>query len=77
MTDQRFQQIEILVEDAGRCFDPTTGSFEPLDGAEEDDGADCDFDVASFLGLLGITEDECGEYVQRKMHDYNDSFPEA
>ncbi len=77
MTDERFRQIETLIEDAGRCFDPETGMFEPLDEADEDEGGGSDFDPTSFLGLLGITETECAEYVQRKMRDYDDSFREA
>lgn len=77
MTDERFQQIENLIEDAGRCFDPATGLFEPLDVADEDENVGSDFDPRSFLGLLGITEDECAEYVQRKMHDYDNSFRKA
>ncbi len=77
MTDDRFQQIENLIEGAGRCFDPATGMFEPLDESEEEEGVDLDFDLTTFLGLVGVTADECVEYVQRKMHDYNDWFREA
>lgn len=77
MTDERFRQIENLIEDAGRCFDPETGLFEPLDESAEDEGVGLDFDSTSFFGLLGITEDECAEYVQRKIHEYDDSFREA
>lgn len=29
MTEERFQQIERLVEAGGRYFDPVTGLFEP------------------------------------------------
>jgi hypothetical protein len=74
MTDERLQQIERLVEDAGRCFDPATGLFEPLDGAAEEEEVDTSLDPQSFLGLLGMSEDECAEYVQRKLHDYDESF---
>lgn len=74
MTDERFRQIEKLIEDAGRCFDPETGLFEPLDDTDEDEGVGSALDPRSFLGLLGITEDECAEYVQRQMRDYDDSF---
>lgn len=74
MTDDRFLQIEQLIEDAGRAFDPVTGLFESV-GDEEDIGTD--LDPQSFLGLLGITEDECAEYVQRKMHDYEQSLRNA
>ena len=77
MTDDRFQQIENLVENAGRCFDPATGLFEPLDDPDEDDGTDLDFDLTTFLGLLGVTADECAEYVQRKIHDYDDIYRDA
>lgn len=28
-------------------------------------------------GMPGITADECAEYVQRKMHDYDDAFRKA
>lgn len=77
MTDDRFRQIENLIEDAGRCFDPVTGLFEPVDEPEDDEGIDADFDLTSFLGMLGITADECAEFVQRKLRDYDDSFREA
>lgn len=77
MTDERFQQIKDLIEDAGRCFDPETGLFEPLDDSGEDEGVGLDFDPTSFLGLLGITEEECGEHVQRKIHEYDDSSRKA
>lgn len=77
MTNERFRQIENLIEDAGRCFDPETGLFEPLDEFDEDEGVGSDFDPNPFLGLLGITEDECAEYVQRKIREYDDSFREA
>lgn len=80
MTEERFQQIERLIEDAGRCFDPVTGLFESV-GEEEDVtpdiASDLDLDPAAFLGLLGITENECAEYVQRKTHDYDESFRNA
>lgn len=74
MTDERFQQIERLVEDAGRCFDPATGMFESM-GDEEDIAMD--LEPVTFLGLLGITEDECAEYVQRKTAEYDESFRNA
>jgi hypothetical protein len=74
MNEERFQQIERLIEDAGRCFDPATGLFESI-GDEED--ITTDLEPRTFLGLLGITEDECAEYVQRKTHDYDDSFRNA
>jgi hypothetical protein len=75
MTEQRFQQIESLIEDAGRCFDPVTGLFEPVDEpGDEEEGPDSGFDLAGFLGTLGITADECAEYVQRKLHDYDEAF---
>ena len=77
MTDERFQQIENLIENAGRCYDPATGLFEPLDESDEDEGSDLDFDLTPFLGLLGVTVDECAEYVQRKRHEYDESFREA
>lgn len=77
MTDARLEEIEKLIEDAGRCFDPATGLFEPIDEVDMDGETDTDFDLASFLGLLGISQDECAEYVQRKMHDSNESFPET
>jgi hypothetical protein len=75
MTDARFQEIEKLIEDSGRCFDPVTGLFESV-GEEEEDIA-MDLEPHSFLGLLGITEEECAEYVQRKMHEYDESFRNA
>lgn len=73
MTDARYDEIERLIEDAGRCFDPVTGFFESL---EEEDIA-TDLDPQSFLGMLGIREDECAEYVLRKMRDYDTSPPDA
>jgi len=75
MTDERFQQIERLIEEAGRCFDPATGLFEALGDDEEDVASD--LEPAAFLGLLGITQAECAEYVQRKTHDYDESFRNA
>lgn len=74
MTDERFQQIERLIEDAGRCFDPATSVFEPL---EEDEDVETDLDPKAFMGLLGITEDECAEYVQRRMQEYEREFRNA
>lgn len=74
MTDERFQEIERLIEDAGRCFDPVTSVFEPL---EEDEDVETDLDPKAFMGLLGITEDECAEYVQRRMHEYEREFRNA
>ncbi len=75
MTETRFQEIERLIEDTGRCFDPVTGVFESVADDEED--CDHDLDTNSFLGVLGITEDECAEYVQRKMREYGDSLRDA
>lgn len=66
MDDTRFQEIERLIEDSGRFFDRVTGSFEPMDDAGEPDAIDSAFDAESFLAALGITQDECAEYVQRK-----------
>lgn len=74
MTEIRFQEIETLIEDSGRCFDPATGQFESM--GEEDD-VETDLEPKSFLGLLGITEEECGEYVQRKIAEYEESFRNA
>ena len=73
MTDERFQQIELLIADAGRHFDPVTGIFDALEGDDDEDIAS-DLSPADFLGLLGITQAECAEYVQRKAHDYDESF---
>lgn len=77
MTDDRFQEIEKLIEDADRCFDPVTGLFESISGAEEDPDVDADLDPPSFLGALGITAEECAEYVQRKMREYDEAFRDA
>lgn len=78
MTEQRFRQIENLIEDAGRCFDPVTGQFEPVDEPGDDqEGPDAGFDIVGFLATLGITADECAEYVQRRLHDYDESFRRA
>lgn len=74
MTDERFQQIERLIEDAGRIFDPVSGVFESI-GDEEDIALD--MEPIAFLGLLGISEDECAEYVQQKTRDYDESFRNA
>ena len=76
MTDERLQQIELLIEDAGRRFDPVTGMFDALEGDDDEDLAS-DLETATFLGLLGITQAECAEYVQRKTHDYDESFRNA
>lgn len=75
MTDERFQQIELLIEDSGRCFDPVTGLFEAV--GDDDEDVASDLEPAAFLGLLGITQAECAEYVQRKTHDYDGSFRNA
>lgn len=74
MTEERFQQIERLVEAGGRCFDPATGLFEPM-GAEEDITAD--LEPWAFLALLGIDEDESAEYVERKTRSRDGSFRNA
>lgn len=76
MTDERFQQIELLIEDAGRRFDPVTGMFDALEADDDEDLAP-DLEPATFLGLLGITQAECAEYVHRKTHDYDESFRNA
>ena len=75
MTDERFQQIERLIEAAGRRFDPATGLFEAAGDDEEDIAMD--LDPSTFLGLLGITEDECADYVRRKRHADDESFRNA
>jgi hypothetical protein len=75
MTDARFREIESLIEEAGRCFDPFTGQFEPLDGDDED--TDRDLEPQAFLAVLGITADECAEYVQLKMQEYQDRVSDA
>ncbi len=77
MTDARFQEVEKLIEDADRCFDPVTGLFESISGAEEESEVDADLDLPSFLGALGITEEECAEYVQRKLREYDEAFRDA
>lgn len=74
MTEERFQRIERLIADAGRCFYPLTSRFEAV--SDEEDFA-TDLEPAVFLDLLGITEDECTEYVQRKQRDLDESFPDA
>lgn len=75
MTDERFQHIDRLIEEAGRRFDPATGLFEAIGDDEEDIAMD--LDPLAFLGLLGITEEECAQYVQRKTHDHDESFRNA
>lgn len=74
MTDARFNEIERLVEEAGRVFDPATGRLEDVAG---DDEEDLDLDPNSFLATLGISVVECAEYVQRKMRDYDESFRDS
>lgn len=76
LTDRRFAEIDRLVEDAGRCFDPLTGRFESLAGDDEE-GCDLDLDAAAFLATLGIREEECAEYVARKLRDYEDAYRDA
>ena len=71
MTTARFQEIDSLIEESGRLFDPETGFFEPVDAS--DDESDNDLDTPSFLATLGITADECAEYVQRKLREYEDA----
>lgn len=73
MIDTRFQEIEALIEDAGRCFDPVTGRFESMDEVD----IDMDLDTDTFLSLLGVTQDECAEYVQRKLQEYDDAARNA
>ena len=78
MFEQRVEEIDRLVEDAGRCFDPVTGRFESLaddDGDEE--GCDLDLDPPSFLAALGITAEECAAYVAHKLRDYDRAFRNA
>jgi hypothetical protein len=75
MTDERFQEIEALIEDSGRVFSPDAGTFEAVD--TPDDETDSDLDSPSFLAALGITAEECAEYVQRKIHEYDDEFRNA
>jgi hypothetical protein len=75
MNDARFLEIERLIEDAGRCLDPVTGTFEPVDEEEED--TDTDLDLPSFLMTLGITTEECAWYVQRKLHEYDEASRNA
>ena len=77
MHDERFAEIERLVEDAGRCYDPVTGLFESLTGDDDEDGTDTDLDPAAFLAALGITAEECAAYVDRKLRDYDEAFRDA
>jgi hypothetical protein len=77
MTDHRFKEIETLIEDAGRVFAPDTGLMEDILGLDDDDGCDLDLDPAAFLSSLGISSEECAEYVQRKTQEYEDEFRDA
>lgn len=78
MLDQRLLEIDRLVEDAGRCFDPVTGRFESLDGGDDDeDGCDLDLDAPSFLAALGITAEECAAYVAHKLRAYDEALRDA
>ena len=36
MIDDRFQQIERLIEEAGGCFDPASGVFDAIGDDEQD-----------------------------------------
>jgi len=76
MTDERYQEIEALITESGRVFSPDTGLFEASDADIEAD-SDLDLDPPSFLASLGITAEECAEYVQRKIHEYDDEFRNA
>ena len=76
MTDERYQEIEALITESGRVFSLDTGLFEASDADIEAD-SDLDLDPPSFLATLGITTEECPEYVQRKIHEYNDEFRDA
>ncbi|MFM7107253.1 MAG: hypothetical protein ACKOZU_01380 [Planctomycetaceae bacterium] len=75
MHDQRCEEIDRLIEDAGRCFDPVTGRFESLAGDDEE--TDTDLEATSFLATLGITAEECAAYVARKLRDYDAAFRDA
>ena len=76
MIDRRMLEIDRLVEDAGRCFDPVTGRFEPV-GGDDDEGSDLDTNPPSFLATLGISAEECAAYVSHKLRDYDEAFREA
>lgn len=76
MLERRLDEIDRLVEDAGRCFDPVTGRFESL-ADDDDDAGDLDLDTPSFLAALGITAEECAAYVARKLRDYDAAFRNA
>lgn len=77
MLERRLDEIDRLVEDAGRCFDPVTGRFESLADDDDDEGSDLDLDAPSFLAALGITAEECAAYVARKLRDYDAAFRNA
>lgn len=74
MIESRFLEIERLITEAGRCFDPVTGSLEST--SDDEDDADRDLDLASFLASLGISEGECAEYVQLKTRQDEERFGE-
>lgn len=76
MHDQRCAEIDRLIEDAGRCFDPVTGRFESLAG-DDDEETDMDLEATSFLATLGITAEECAAYVAHKLRDYDAAFRNA
>jgi len=77
MTDERYQEIEALITESGRVFSPDTGLFEASDAPDDEADSDLDLDTSSFLATLGITAEECAEYVQRKTHEYDDEFRNA
>ena len=72
MTDARILDVEMLIEDSGRVFNPDTGLIEDTTGSEDD--SDFDLDPHAFLAALGITDEECAEYVQRKIKEIDDEF---
>lgn len=75
MTDARFLELDRLLDEAGRIFNPDSGLFEAIDATDEE--ADLDLEPASFFGALGITAAECAEYVQRKIQEYDAGFRNA
>jgi hypothetical protein len=79
-TDERCQEIEALIAESGRVVIPCTGTFlRAFDAPDEeaDSDPDPDPDKYSFLAILGITAEECVEYVQRRMHEGDDEFRNA
>jgi hypothetical protein len=68
MTDERFHEIDIAVEDAGFSYDPISETFLSSDPAEADNNLSFEWHTLS-NSLPGITREEFAEYVSRKQEE--------